>query len=962
MSLPTPNLDDRTWQDIVEEAKKLIPGFCPQWTDFNPSDPGMTLVELMAWMMEMLLYRLNRVPDKNYIKFMELMGIRLKTPQSASTWLVFEPAEGAEEELLPQVPANTLVSGVDSEGNTVTFETLEPMNLNHSHLTGVFTRINELYRDSTDDIILHDAKSPIHLFDVRDEIPHALYLSDPDLANAGNDYHFCILTSLDLVINPLHTSWSYWDGQEWREVVPLKDETEGFSKSGAIKFPEMEDITELEFQDHTGYWLRVELSGYTGGPLPGFEQFKKFMEIKREAGVMPDTGFVSTKDAPFMPVIFEAPFMPFGRDANIGDALYIGSNIFADKGEPVTLQITLADTYRPSPPEELEQLRIGWEYYSEKGEWQMLGISSPEGTLESNQSFIDRSEAFTHTGKVSFQIPHDIAQLEVGGELKYWIRITVKEGNYGEKKKLNPPLCQHILIQYKDTPVNFQHYITYNDFTYRYITPFQDPDELFEPFIPINRKNPEMFLGFERRFSNKLHNIYFPLEAGEDRGVEVEWEYYHPDGWKRMNLVQDNTRDLTERGLVRLMGPPDWASHSQFGREAYWFRLRWIGEPGPHLPRLKNIHLTATTAINAVSHKDEIMGSSNGQPFQRFHFTTNPILPGPRIMVRELETHIQQEIDAFKTRIKQEIEEEKDPDTGEIIALWVVWEEQESFFHSNRDSRHYTLDVYKGIITFGNGIMGKIPLIGSGNIKCQVYYTGGGTAGNMGQDTITNLEAPIPFIDRVTNPYPAVGGTDMESLENAMQRTPWEIKHRHRAVTREDFQRFALEATGEVARVHVRTDDSGIVEILIVPHSLEGDEGKPTASPDLCARVKQYIDKYRLITTRIDVCGPTYIDFTLQAEVVLLPGVCHQAQQIRQEIVEAVRGFFHPLTGDMTGTGWPIGRPVHISELYYILENEPGVDHVAKMMLNNQPETRKIEIPDQACPYPKEIVITFVTA
>ena len=48
MSLPSPNLDDRTWADIVEEAKKMIPGLCPDWTDFNPSDPGITLLELMG--------------------------------------------------------------------------------------------------------------------------------------------------------------------------------------------------------------------------------------------------------------------------------------------------------------------------------------------------------------------------------------------------------------------------------------------------------------------------------------------------------------------------------------------------------------------------------------------------------------------------------------------------------------------------------------------------------------------------------------------------------------------------------------------------------------------------------------------------------------------------------------------------------------------------------------------------
>ena len=74
MGLPTLNLDDRTFQDIVSEAKKRISASCPEWTDHNVSDPGVTLVELFAWMTEMIIYRLNKVPQKNYIKLMELLG------------------------------------------------------------------------------------------------------------------------------------------------------------------------------------------------------------------------------------------------------------------------------------------------------------------------------------------------------------------------------------------------------------------------------------------------------------------------------------------------------------------------------------------------------------------------------------------------------------------------------------------------------------------------------------------------------------------------------------------------------------------------------------------------------------------------------------------------------------------------------------------------------------------------
>ena len=83
MSLPVPNLDDRHFQDLVDEAKRRIPRYSPEWTDHNVSDPGITLVELFAWLTEQYLFRLNQVPDKNFITFLDLIGVRLQPAQPA---------------------------------------------------------------------------------------------------------------------------------------------------------------------------------------------------------------------------------------------------------------------------------------------------------------------------------------------------------------------------------------------------------------------------------------------------------------------------------------------------------------------------------------------------------------------------------------------------------------------------------------------------------------------------------------------------------------------------------------------------------------------------------------------------------------------------------------------------------------------------------------------------------------
>lgn len=73
MPLKVPNLDDRTYDDLVQEALSMLPQYAPEWTNHNPSDPGITLIELLAYFTEMLIYRLNRVTRENKVRFLQLL-------------------------------------------------------------------------------------------------------------------------------------------------------------------------------------------------------------------------------------------------------------------------------------------------------------------------------------------------------------------------------------------------------------------------------------------------------------------------------------------------------------------------------------------------------------------------------------------------------------------------------------------------------------------------------------------------------------------------------------------------------------------------------------------------------------------------------------------------------------------------------------------------------------------------
>ncbi|MBN2145902.1 MAG: putative baseplate assembly protein [Anaerolineales bacterium] len=146
MSIPAPNLDDLRFQrDLVDEARKRIIRYCPEWTEYNLSDPGITLIELFAWMTEMILYRLNQVPEKNYLKFLELLGIQRRPASSARAdltfWLSVPLPISPENEEAVIVPQGIQVMARNTgEGEPVIFTT-------DRKLTVVPPRLTQLRRE-----------------------------------------------------------------------------------------------------------------------------------------------------------------------------------------------------------------------------------------------------------------------------------------------------------------------------------------------------------------------------------------------------------------------------------------------------------------------------------------------------------------------------------------------------------------------------------------------------------------------------------------------------------------------------------------------------------------------------------------------------------------------------------------------------------------------------------------------
>jgi predicted phage baseplate assembly protein len=234
MALPVPNLDDRRFQDLVDEAKRLVQQRCPEWTDHNVSDPGVTLIETFAWMTDQLIYRLNRVPDRNYVKFLELIGVTLFPPTAARTDVTFWLA-GPQPDVV-RIPAATQVATVRTETDeAIVFATTEELPIIPAKLIelGSMAKGKSAYRDLLPQVELgRDA----FCFQEKPALGDALLigLSQPVPSNAILLRFKCDIEGVG--VNPDHPPllWEAWNGDDWIPCEQDSDSTGGLNRDGDV--------------------------------------------------------------------------------------------------------------------------------------------------------------------------------------------------------------------------------------------------------------------------------------------------------------------------------------------------------------------------------------------------------------------------------------------------------------------------------------------------------------------------------------------------------------------------------------------------------------------------------------------------------------------------------------------------------------------------------------------------------
>lgn len=484
----------------------------------------------------------------------------------------------------------------------------------------------------------------------------------------------------------------------------------------------------------------------------------------------------------------------------------------------------------------------------------------------------------------------------------------------------------------------------FDGFGYSLATTANETDgQSFLPFGSAAREGSALLLGFDSPliFTDQQVNLAVVIDpanavtafaCGADElaappPARLAWEFWDGMHWQPILLDKDETRSFTRSGHVYFRGPGSRIKRDRLGavtdKDLYWLRCRLVRSGYDRAPRLDSVLTNTVAATQALTVRDEVLGTSNGRPDQVFGLANTPVLErSSPLAVRSGGETV--EIRSLRLEVNE---------TG-LDDGFEVWQQVDDFFASKDDDRHFVLDRTTGEVRFGDGRRGRIPAATSApGVVAREYRYGGGTRGNVGAGALSEILSFVEGVSGVSNRRAALGGSEEESLADAKLRAAAELKSQDRLVTAEDFESQARQTPGVLIRrakalplAHPRFPDAripGAVTVVVVP---DGEGEAPAPSEETRKAVCQYLDRHRLLTTELFVVGPTYHRIEVEAELVVSPEA--DLAEVKQDVDASLRRYFHPLSGGENGTGWEFGRDVFVSRVTQLLLSVAGVERI----------------------------------
>ena len=852
--------------EILNKIKELQPSYLPLWSP-DDHDAGWAIARTFANLLSGIEEQKDKLPQKLFIAYLDSLGFTQNPPLAAKTPVTFLLTKNFKGSAL--IPKGTLIvskSKVNFETTkSITASTAKLVTLVDSAFTNNKTYIND-HEES-----LASNKS-FTLFSTTAE-NHYIYFGDDSLFNI----HKIPKTGVGLTFTVPATSgtWEYY-GQENEDEEPrwytFRKEGDSDDKTTLNKakfFP----TVKKKVNGVESYWIRTKFDS----------SINSAMKIKFSSSSNIDALFHNDR-----PLSTKAskPIFPFGKIPQTNDSFYIASReAFSKKGFKIT--ITIANTNK-----KLSKDVLSIEYWNGKS-WKYLKTNPPTGT--------------DNIGTIKFTSPNDIAPNKVNGEENFWIRLRLLDNSSYVTYKCDnsknlapvytPPKLKITKISVEEKYKTPQHIYEFkgNKF-YKY--PLSDQGE--------DPTNKSLYFAFDKPFGTGLFSMYIDIVENESsKNKSLEWLYCSSENaWKDLE-AKDGTNGFTQSGYCQFIAPDGQERRDLFGLSAYWIKVVF---GNGNEPSLNGIYPNSIETKEGKTIDSMLLGASDGSGSQKFILSDTPLFD---LKLWVLETSLPDGYEGYEDTFGD--------------GYWVLWSQVERLGYASATARVFTLDSFSGEVHFGNDKEGKIPVMGKDNILVS-YRTGGGKRGNVLAGEVTKLVDTVAFVDKVNNPIDASGGADLQSIENLMEMAPKRIKHRYRAVSREDYTYIVREAFSDVAKVSVLKEGLGKLDLYIVPFS---KQRKPQLSLGLKNTVQKYIDCVSPATATVTVKEPTYMALNLNITLKLVN--LSFASTMKNSINATLERFLHPIEGNHDGNGWEFGTLPSLADFYQLFVEIEGIKIIASL-------------------------------
>ncbi|WP_266168310.1 putative baseplate assembly protein [Dyella subtropica] len=989
-----PILDFRSAEQFFQQALALARAYTPEWTSPWPTqepdakdvneDPGLVLLKLFSLLARYIGEMENQLPNQRQLAFYQFLNLQLRSPLAAQAALTFT----LQAEQPPcEIPVDSAV--LDTVTQEIRFQTNKPLLVVPATLSALMTMIpSQDHYINAFDALGSGRSVPLFLAQEDDalEIPlsHWFMLGDPELFKPDPALQRIVVNLTGVRLDPAYfEQWA--DGALNPLAATVVGTHSGLQLTVQLNQPPTAPpltVAQLESELYAAdgrdsgftadadaaaqppqYWLLVQ-------PAP---MVRVINALESQLPVI--TGLSCTLSGDAIPpeqaasgpvqVNIRNGVYPFGQTPAVEDAFYVRSdNLFARKGAEISLNFVLSDVATDYP------VTLCWQFWDGSA-WQSFNATAAQ---ISTYRFVDTTNALRNNNpngptSVRFLCP-DIQPTTVAGAEGRWIRVVITSGGYGDiggittqgvsatidaipdsiltaqqKQQVTaylnnvegvnfsysytpssyaPPYIQSLLLSYAytATPKNLW---TYNAFA---LSRF-----LFSPFKPVEDRYTCCYLGFapedfSRYTLGRTLTLYFYLsQEYADGAPALPWEYYDGLTWRALS-VDDGTAGFTRSGIVSFIVPDDMPAVMLYSQQACWLRIQ---NPRPRQNvSVYGVYPNTVMAGNRSTVLDETLGSSNEQPAQVFELSYTPVLTGLELDVAEPEG----------------MEPAPSPD-GNDLALTVTppsttaqasgtvlrrWQQVDTFSFSGPTDRVYTLDSENGLVTFGDGYNGMIPPSGYNNIIATRYQYTQGLTGNVSANQLTVLRPGYSAIASVTNPAPALGGVNGDSVDDLLAAAPPQVKANNRAVQLDDLDTLARAASPAVSRAHAVVAADGRIAVGVLALS---QAPQPYAPPALLDQVAVYLRARCLapLAPRIYCREPDYLPIEVVAQVTVNVAP-DQRNAVQQDLARQLQAFFQPVFGGPGGQGWAFGQTVQAAQVSRLLRSDPRVTGVVGLALN----------------------------